>query len=89
MLSILQACSLVMVFDVFYVDSQLNCVTVTTHTSLKSSLVILTRLDVQAGVRVWQESFVKIDHEIFSTVNHFLLLIQEGQFQVLVNRFED
>ena len=47
--------------------------------------------------RVWQHSFVKIDHEIFSTVILSLSLIQEGQrqflakecTQVLVNRFED
>ena len=44
-----------------------------------------------------QHSFVEIDHEIFSTVNLSLLLIQEGQFSVsgermctiLVNRLED
>ena len=47
--------------------------------------------------RVWQHSFVEIDHEIFSTVILSLSLIQEGQrqflakecTQVLVNRFED
>ena len=45
----------------------------------------------------WQHSFVKIDHEIFSTVILSLPLIQEGQLSVsgermctvLVNRFED
>ena len=44
-----------------------------------------------------QHSFVEIDHEIFSTVNLSLLLIQEGQLSVsgkrmctiLVNRLED
>ena len=44
-----------------------------------------------------QHSFVKIDHEIFSTVNLSLPLIQEGQLSVsgermctiLVNRLED
>ena len=44
-----------------------------------------------------QHSFVEIDHEIFSSVILFLLLIQEGQLSVsgermctiLVNRLED
>ena len=44
-----------------------------------------------------QHSFVEPDHEIFSTVILFLLLIQEGQLSVssermctiLVNRLED
>ena len=44
-----------------------------------------------------QQSFVEIDHEIFSTVILFLSLIQEGQLSVssermctiLVNRLED
>ena len=44
-----------------------------------------------------QHSFVEIDHEIFSTVIFFILLIQEGQLSVsgkrmctiLVNRLED
>ena len=44
-----------------------------------------------------QHSFVEIDHEIFSTVILFLLLIQEGQLSVsgermctiLINRLED
>ena len=44
-----------------------------------------------------QHSFVKVDHEIFSAVIPFLLLIQEGQLSVsgermctvLVNRLED
>ena len=44
-----------------------------------------------------QHSFVEIDHEIFSTVILFLLLIQEGQLSVSgqrmctipVNRLED
>ena len=44
-----------------------------------------------------QDSFVEIDHEIFSTVILSLPLIQEGQLSVsgermctiLVNRFED
>ena len=47
--------------------------------------------------RARQHSFVKIDHEIFSTVIHSLPLIQEGQLSVsgerictlLVNRFKD
>ena len=47
--------------------------------------------------RGWQHSFVKIDHEIFSTVILSLPLIQEGQLSVsgermctmLVNRLED
>ena len=47
--------------------------------------------------RVWQHSFVEIDHEIFSTVILSLPLIQEGQLSVsgerictiLVNRLED
>ena len=29
-----------------------------------------------------QHSFVETDHELFSTVIHFLLLIQEGQWSV-------
>ena len=29
--------------------------------------------------RVWQHSFMEIDHEIFSTFIHSLLLTQEGQ----------
>ena len=45
----------------------------------------------------WQHSFMKIDHEIFSTVILSLPLIQEGQLSVsgermctiLVNRLED
>ena len=44
-----------------------------------------------------QHSFVEIDHEIFSMVILFLLLIQEGQLSaagkrmctILVNRLED
>ena len=32
--------------------------------------------------RVWQHSFLEIDHEIFSMVILSLLLIQEGQLSV-------
>ena len=32
--------------------------------------------------RVWQHSFIKIDHEIFSTIILSLPLIQEGQLSV-------
>ena len=47
--------------------------------------------------RGWQNSFVEVAHEIFSTVILSLPLIQEGQLSVsgermctiLVNRFED
>ena len=45
----------------------------------------------------WDQDIVEMDHEIFSTVNFFLPLIQEGQLSVsgkrmctiLVNRLED
>ena len=46
--------------------------------------------------RVWQHSFVEINHGVFSTVILSCLLIQEGQLSVsgecahvLVNRLED
>ena len=58
--------------------------------------LVIRRLPVQP---LWgrQHSFMKIDHEIFSSVSLSLLLMQEGQFSVcgkrmsmiLVNGLED
>ena len=69
-------------------------------------MALLAQLDVPSDWRPGrgfnprrgrQHSFVEIDHEIFSTVILYLLLIQEGQLSVsgermctiLVNRLED
>ena len=43
--------------------------------------LVIRSLRVQSH-RVWQHSFVEIDHEIFSMVILSLLLIQEGQLSV-------
>ena len=49
----------------------------TPSTEKNDSSVILRSLNPEG-----QHSFVKIDHEIFSTVILYLLLIQEGQLSV-------
>ena len=58
--------------------------------------LVIRRLRVRI-LQGWQHSFVKIDHEMFSTVILSLPLIQEGQLSVsgerlctiLVNCLED